>query len=258
MLAVPRASLLLAALMFLACASTAARPDADAPEPEPDATATAPAVDAGAPADTAPPEAGGDAAASGVEAGPDRAADLAEVAAADSAPAPGKDAAPGSDSATELRLTSGGFLMKNGELIFPASASYPMDQSPPFAWSGAPAAARSFALTFVDKSNAATKWVVWDIPRDTVMLPGNLSKTVHPAELPTSSQRGSLGRTGYSGPGVPGPPLHVYEFVLWALDTEQLPDTAGLSTADLRTRLLPMHAVAMSAALVAKGQEGGP
>jgi Raf kinase inhibitor-like YbhB/YbcL family protein len=256
MIALPRAALPAAALLFLACASTAQQPDAASSAPEPDAAAT-PAADAGTHAEIAPREAGLDAAAtSGVDAAPDRAADPAEAAPADSAPAP--DVASGPDTATELRLTSSGFLMKDGELIFPASASYPMDQSPPFAWSGAPPATRSFALTFVDKSNAATKWVVWDIPRDTVMLPGNLSKTVHPGELPASSQRGSLGRTGYSGPGVPGPPLHVYEFVLWALDVEQLPGTAGLTTADLRTRLLPMHAVAMSAALVAKGQEGGP
>ena len=256
MIALPRASLPAAALLFLACASAAQQPDAAAPGPEPDAAAT-PAADTGTHAEIAPREAGLDAGpASGVDAAPDRAADPAEAAPADSAPTP--DAAPGPDTATELRLTSSGFLIMNGELIFPASASYPMDQSPPFAWSGAPAATRSFALTFVDKSNAATKWVVWDIPRDTVMLPGNLSKTVHPSELPASSQRGSLDRTGYSGPGVAGPPLHVYEFVLWALDVEQLPGTAGLTTADLRTRLLPMHAVAMSPALVAKGQKGGP
>jgi phosphatidylethanolamine-binding protein (PEBP) family uncharacterized protein len=89
-------------------------------------------------------------------------------------------------------------------------------------------------------------------------VPGNLSKTVHPTELPEASQRGSLGRTGYSGPGVAGPPLHVYQFVLWALDVQKLQNTDGLSTVDLRTKLLPMHALAHSAPLVAKGQLGGP
>jgi Raf kinase inhibitor-like YbhB/YbcL family protein len=157
-----------------------------------------------------------------------------------------------------LVLTSTGFLMKGGELIFPASASYPMDQSPPFAWSGAPASAKSFALTFVDTNNGATKWVLWDIPATAAKLPGNMSKTANPVEVPGSSQRGSLGRTGYSGPGVPGPPLHTYEFVLWALDVDKLPGTNGLTTVELRTKLLPAHAVGMSAPLVAKGQEGGP
>jgi phosphatidylethanolamine-binding protein (PEBP) family uncharacterized protein len=100
--------------------------------------------------------------------------------------------------------------------------------------------------------------VVWDIPHTVTMLPGDLSKTVHPGEVPAASQRGSLGRTGYSGPGVPGPPLHVYEFVLWALDVDQLPGTDRADTVELRTRILPMHALSRSAALVAKGQEGGP
>jgi Raf kinase inhibitor-like YbhB/YbcL family protein len=157
-----------------------------------------------------------------------------------------------------LTLTSTGFLARGADLVFPASSSYPMDQSPPFAWSGAPAGTRSFALTFVDRSNGATKWVVWDIPARVTNLPGNLSKTANPAEVPGASQRGSLGRTGYSGPGVPGPPLHVYDFVIWALDVDKLPGTAKLSTADLRSKTLPAHALGMSAPLIAKGQEGGP
>lgn len=183
-------------------------------------------------------------------------------AAADAATTPDLATSPdarAADAAGEtLQLTSTGFLMRGGDLIFPASASYPMDQSPPFEWSGAPPTTKSFALTFVDESNGATKWVLWDIPATLTKLPGNISKAVNPPEVPGSSQRGSLGRTGYSGPGVAGPPLHVYQFVLWALDVQKLPDTAGLTTVDLRTKLLPMHALAKSAPLVAKGQLGGP
>jgi Raf kinase inhibitor-like YbhB/YbcL family protein len=246
----PLRSTLLLGSVVLACASTAHRPDAGAlPPVEPDAAL---AREAGAEHDVA------------VASSPrDASLDLAIVADAvagnDALDASGERAADvATDAGAELRLTSDGFLIRNGELIFPASASFPLDQSPPFSWSGAPAATRSFALTFVDRSNGATKWVLWDIPAGTTTIPANLSKSVHPSELPASSQRGSLGRTGYSGPGVPGPPLHVYEFVLWALDVDQLPGTAGLSTVELRTRLLPAHSVISSAALVAKGQEGGP
>jgi Raf kinase inhibitor-like YbhB/YbcL family protein len=239
--------------LLSACASSSGTaPDAGESVPERDAATTA--------ADTATTAADAATARDSEPAARDATAEVAldATAALEVGDALLPDTASASDAQAALRLTSSGFLMRGGELIFPASASYPMDQSPPFAWSGAPSATRSFALTFVDKSNGATKWVIWDIPPDATMLPANLSKTVHPTELPASSQRGSLGRTGYSGPGVPGPPLHVYEFVLWALDVDQLPGTAGLSTVELRTRLLPMHAIAMSQQLIAKGQEGGP
>jgi Raf kinase inhibitor-like YbhB/YbcL family protein len=162
------------------------------------------------------------------------------------------DATPGT-----LRLESDGFLQRDGERIFPASACYPRDQSPPFRFVGVPATAKSLAFTFVDRSNGATKWVVWDIPPDTVILPANLSKTVHPSELPAASQRGSLGRTGYSGPGVAGPPLHTYDFTLFALDVAQLPGTDGASTVALRTTIIPRHLVAQSPIFTAKGQLGG-
>jgi Raf kinase inhibitor-like YbhB/YbcL family protein len=191
----------------------------------------------------------------GADAGP---ADLAPVSdpGEDAGPAPAADAAGGGEGV--LLLESTGFLTRGAELIFPASASYPLDHSPPFSWSGAPAGTRSFALTFVDRNAGATKWVVWDIPASARALPGDLSKTEHPAELPEASQRGSLGRTGYSGPGVAGPPLHTYEFVLWALDVEKLPGTVGRSTVEIREKLLPAHRLAASAPFVAKGQLGGP
>jgi Raf kinase inhibitor-like YbhB/YbcL family protein len=162
------------------------------------------------------------------------------------------------DAMASFVLTSGGLLMKDGRLVFPASASYPMDHSPPFEWSGAPAGTQSFALTFVDKSNGATKWVVWNIPATRTGLPGDLSKEVHPAQVPEASQRGSLNRIGYSGPGVPGPPLHEYELIVYALDVRELQGTDGLSTIQLRTATLPKHTVARTAPLIAYGQEGGP
>jgi Raf kinase inhibitor-like YbhB/YbcL family protein len=173
--------------------------------------------------------------------------------------APDTRAAEPDAPAGTLILASTGFLTRGPDLIFPASASYPMDHSPPFAWTGVPAGTHSLALTFVDTDNGATKWVIWDIPATATGLPGDVSKAVHPAEVPGSSQRGSLGRTGYSGPGVAGPPLHTYEFVVWALDVDKLPDVAAVTTtADIRKTILPRHRLAMSPPLVAKGQLGGP
>jgi Raf kinase inhibitor-like YbhB/YbcL family protein len=192
----------------------------------------------------------------GAAALPDAASTPAPDAAAEpDAPATAPDAAP---AEAMLTLDSSGFLSVDGERVFPASACAPIDESPPFAWTGAPAGTRSFALTFVDRDNGATKWVVWDLPPDVTMLPANLSKTPHPGELPSASQLGSLNHTGYAGPGVPGPPMHTYEFVLWALDVDTLPGTAGLSTAQIRQQLLPAHVIEQSAPLVAQGQRGGP
>lgn len=190
-----------------------------------------------------------------VDASPPVADAAADLASADRGLDPGTTDGPalGTDGGTAFVLTSTGFLMKGADLIFPASSSYPMDHSPPFAWSGAPAATKSFALTFIDKSNGATKWVLWDIPATRTDLPADISKSVNPPEVSGSSQRGSLNRTGYSGPGTPA--LHTYEFVLWALSVDKLPGTNGLSTVDLRTKILPMHAIAMTPALVAKGQQ---
>jgi Raf kinase inhibitor-like YbhB/YbcL family protein len=165
--------------------------------------------------------------------------------------------ADGPESAGAMQLQSAGFFPQGGDLIFPASACYPKDQSPPFSFVGVPAAARSLAFTFVDRSNGATKWVIWDIPPGTSALPANLSKSAHPTEMPAATQRGSLGRTGYSGPGVSGPPLHTYDFRLYALDVDKLPGTEGASTITIRTVLIPQHLVAQSPIFTAKGQLGG-
>jgi phosphatidylethanolamine-binding protein (PEBP) family uncharacterized protein len=189
-----------------------------------------------------------------------RAAD-APSAAADApsdATSAGSSDAKGSEPPTAgLRLDSSGFLVVGSDLVFPKSASYPADESPPFTFVGVPATAKSLAMTFVDHSIGAVKWVLWDIPPQTRMLPANLSKTPHPSELPTSTQRGSLGRTGYSGPGVKGPPLHSYEFQLFVMGVDKLAGTDGADTVAIRAKLMA-GALAKSPLLVAKGQLGGP
>jgi hypothetical protein len=146
---------------------------------------------------------------------------------------------------------------EGGELIFPASASLSMDHSPPFAWSGAPATRQSFALTFVDESNGPPSGCLGH-PRDASPLPGNLSKTVHPTELPEASQRGSLGRTGYSGRVCLDRPCTCTSSCSgrWTCRTCRTP--AVSPTAGPAHEALPMHVIAKSPPLVAKGQEGGP
>jgi hypothetical protein len=92
--------------------------------------------------------------------------------------------------------------------------------SPPLAWSGAPAATKSFALIMDDPDapmGTYVHWVIYNIPSSAVGLPQATSKD---AELTDGSLQGpnSGGRTGYTGPCPPGG-THRYFFKLYALDT---------------------------------------
>jgi len=98
------------------------------------------------------------------------------------------------------------------------------DRSPPLAWSGVPAEARSLVLV-VDDPDApdpkapTTTWVHWllyDLPPGTAGLPEGVAR----AALPPGTREGlnDWRRTGWGGPC---PPVgrHRYFFKLYALDT---------------------------------------
>jgi Raf kinase inhibitor-like YbhB/YbcL family protein len=99
------------------------------------------------------------------------------------------------------------------------------DQSPPLAWSGVPAGAKSLALIVDDPDApdpAAPKmtwvhWVLYNLSPDTSGLAAGKSR---PADLPTGTREGlnDWQRTGYGGPC---PPIgrHRYVHKLYALDT---------------------------------------
>jgi len=102
------------------------------------------------------------------------------------------------------------------------------DISPPLAWTGAPAGAKSFVL-IVDDPDAPdpaaprmtwVHWVLYNIPPSAGALP----EAVKPAALPPGTREGvnDWGRTGYGGPC---PPIgrHRYFHKLHALDVV-LPD----------------------------------
>jgi len=98
------------------------------------------------------------------------------------------------------------------------------DLSPPVAWSGVPAGAKSLALIVDDPDApdpAAPKmtwvhWVLYGIPPSAT----GLAEAVKPAALPSGTREGSndFRRTAYGGPC---PPIgrHRYFFKLYALDT---------------------------------------
>jgi len=94
--------------------------------------------------------------------------------------------------------------------------------SPPLQWSGAPSAARGFALICDDPDAPGRTWVHWVIyglPCGT----GGLDEAVPAAEALASGARqgvNDFGRVGYGGPMPPAGAPHRYFFTLFALDAE--------------------------------------
>jgi Raf kinase inhibitor-like YbhB/YbcL family protein len=94
------------------------------------------------------------------------------------------------------------------------------DTSPQLAWSGAPPAAKSFALILDDPDaprSTFTHWVVWNIPAGAQGLPESVPKA---AELTDGTRQGrnDFGRVGYGGPCPPPGKPHRYFFRVYALD----------------------------------------
>jgi Raf kinase inhibitor-like YbhB/YbcL family protein len=109
-----------------------------------------------------------------------------------------------------------------------------VNTSPPLAWSGVPAEARSLAL-ICDDPDAPKKtwvhWVVYGLPPTALMLAEGMPTT---PTLPDGGKQGTtdFGTVGYGGPAPPKGKLHRYFFKLFALDAEvNLPP--GLTKADL-------------------------
>lgn len=116
------------------------------------------------------------------------------------------------------------------------------DISPALAWSNAPAATRSYAVTLFDSDARQGKgywhWIVADIPARVTALPAG-----------SGSQRGVLPRGavqgigsgnihGYQGPCPPvGDPPHHYHLTVYALRVARLPPAALASYGALRRAL---------------------
>ncbi len=119
---------------------------------------------------------------------------------------------------TDMQITSSAFT-PNGAI----PARYTCDSqgeeaSPPLAWSGAPAATKSFALIVDDPDAPRGTWVHWvlyDLPADTTSLPEGAAK----GGLPAGTREGLNGwqRTGYGGP-CPPTGRHRYFHKIYALD----------------------------------------
>jgi Raf kinase inhibitor-like YbhB/YbcL family protein len=121
-----------------------------------------------------------------------------------------------------LKITSTAFAADGA--IPPTHTCDGGDNSPPLAWSGVPAAAKSLALIVDDPDAPDPKapqkpfvhWVLYNLPTD---LPG-LAEALPPTQLPPQAQQGSNDwhRAGYRGP-CPPTGRHRYVHKLYALDT---------------------------------------
>jgi hypothetical protein len=97
--------------------------------------------------------------------------------------------------------------------------------SPQLAWTGAPAGAKSFALTMYDPDAPTGSgwwhWVVVNIPAAVTQLATGAS----PGKMPAGSleTRTDFGKPGYGGPCPPaGDKAHRYIFTIYALKVDKL------------------------------------
>jgi Raf kinase inhibitor-like YbhB/YbcL family protein len=147
------------------------------------------------------------------------------------------------EAAMTLKLTSAAFA--DGGAIPGKYTCEGQDVSPPLAWAGVPANAKSLVLVVDDPDApdpAAPKmtwvhWVLYNIPPG----PGSLAEGVR--RLPPGTLEGSndWGRTGYGGPC---PPIgrHRYFYKLYALDAA-LPNLGQVTKAQLEAAMKP-HVIA--------------
>jgi hypothetical protein len=117
-----------------------------------------------------------------------------------------------------LKVSSPAF--QEGDLIPQTYTCDGRNVSPPMAWAGAPADAKSFALICDDPDAPVGTWVHWvlfNVPAGTSELPENVApeKTLAFGER---QGRNSWGKIGYGGPCPPGG-THRYFFRVYALDT---------------------------------------
>jgi len=121
--------------------------------------------------------------------------------------------------------------------------------APALAWTGAPAATKSFAVTLYDPDGHGGQgwwhWIAYDIPARTTALSRG-------GALPAGAQNGrnDFGKKEFDGACPPnGSGMHHYEFTVWAMPTPTLAVDAA-ATGEAIAPYLKAHALA-SAVLTA-------
>jgi Raf kinase inhibitor-like YbhB/YbcL family protein len=150
-------------------------------------------------------------------------------------------AAPAARQASAMTLTSAD--VKDGGTIavthvYDRTGCTGQNLSPALAWSGAPPATRSFALTVHDpdapRPGGWWHWLVYDIPSSTASLPRGAG-TAGSSGMPSGARQGTndFGDAAYGGPCPPPGSPHHYTFVISALDVSSLNLPAGAAPAQV-------------------------
>lgn len=163
----------------------------------------------------------------------------------------------GVNAATAQTMTLTSADIKEGatianEQVFKGFGCTGGNVSPSLSWSGAPAAAKSFAVSIYDPDAPTGSgwwhWVVFNIPAGTTSLPkgaGDVKKKLMPKGAIQS--RNDFGDDGYGGPCPPaGDKPHHYQIAVFAVDVDKLPDarnrnvavSAALVGSDLKSHTL--------------------
>ena len=136
------------------------------------------------------------------------------------------DTPAGSMALTSTAFTEGGTI----PVIHTCSGA---NTSPPLAWTGTPRGTQSFAVVLTDLSITLTHWVIYDTPATATGLPASVENVYAPGNVAGAHQTVSVHAptVGYYGP-CPSrlPPVHMYQFAVYALDTATLPGTSAQST----------------------------
>ena len=139
----------------------------------------------------------------------------------------------------EFTLTSTAF--NDGDML-PAiySCASNENQSPPLAWSGAPAGALSFAIDFTDQNNHLTHWAMWDISPTTMSLPEAIDDAYASVNVPGAHQVAFTQGHGYFGP-CPGGNVHTYIFTIHAMDVASVSELSMSSDNDAAKAAIDAH-----------------
>jgi hypothetical protein len=122
------------------------------------------------------------------------------------------------------------------------------NMSPAMQWKGAPAGAKSFALTLYDPDAPTGSgwwhWVVYNIPASATKLASGAGSAGGTLPAGTTQGNTDFGAPGYGGACPPkGDKPHHYIFTLYALDTDKL-DLPPTATAAYVSFNLHAHTVA--------------
>ena len=135
----------------------------------------------------------------------------------------------------KLTITSAAF--KEGDMIPVKYTGDAENISPPLAWSGIPAQAKSLALVVDDPDAPAGDWVHWVVYNISATMK-EMPEDIGPDErVPGIGIQGKndFGKTGWGGP-MPPSGTHRYFFKLFALDT-WLTDKPGLTKKELHAAI---------------------